>query len=86
MTQFGRVVVTHGQSFDIREYPVPDPASGTVLLQQELAGICGTDLHNWQNGIPGQVAMGHEPVGIVTALGKVLQQIMSAIHSKKGIG
>ncbi len=70
MTQIGRVVVTQGQSFDIREYPVPDPAPGTVLLQQELAGICGTDLHNWQNGIPDQVAMGHEPVGIVTALGK----------------
>lgn len=70
MTRTGRAVVTHGQSFDIREYPVPDPAPGTVLLRQELAGICGTDLHNWQNGIPGEVTMGHEPVGIIDSLGE----------------
>lgn len=70
MAQTGRVVVTHGQTFEVREYPVPDPAPGTILVKQELAGICGTDLHNWQNGIPGEVAMGHEPVGIVAALGQ----------------
>lgn len=70
MSQSARAVVTHGQSFEIREYPVPDPAPGTVLVKQELAGICGTDLHNWQNGIPGEVTMGHEPVGIIAALGK----------------
>jgi len=70
MTQTGRLVIAHGQSFDIREYPIPVPAPGTVLLHQELAGICGTDLHNWQNSIQGEVAMGHEPVGIITGLGK----------------
>lgn len=70
MSQTARAVVTHGQSFEIREYTVPDPEPGTVLLKQELAGICGTDLHNWQNGIQGEVTMGHEPVGIIAALGK----------------
>ncbi|MEM7129127.1 MAG: zinc-binding dehydrogenase [Chloroflexota bacterium] len=70
MPQTARAVVTHGQSFDVREYPIPDPAPGTVLLKQELSGICGTDLHNWQNGIEGEVNMGHEPVGIIAALGQ----------------
>ena len=48
MTRAGRAVVARGQEFAIREYDVPDPAPGAVLLRQELAGICGTDLHNWQ--------------------------------------
>ena len=52
MPTTGRAVVTFGQSFEIREYTVPDPAPGTLLIKQELAGICGTDLHNWQKGIP----------------------------------
>jgi D-arabinose 1-dehydrogenase-like Zn-dependent alcohol dehydrogenase len=31
--------------FVIGEYPVPDPAPGTVLTKIELCGICGTDVH-----------------------------------------
>ncbi len=69
MARTGRVVVAHGQTFEIREYPVPDPEPGAVLLKQELAGICGTDLHNWQNGIQGEVVLGHENVGIIEAIG-----------------
>ena len=70
MTRTGRVVVTYGQDFEIREYDVPDPEPGSVLLRQELAGICGTDFHNWQNGLPSETLMGHEAVGIIDALGK----------------
>lgn len=70
MTRTGRAVVTHGQNFEIREFAVPDPAPGTVLLRQELAGICGTDLHNWQKGLPNETLLGHEVVGIVEALGR----------------
>ena len=51
MTRTGQAVVTVGKEFSIGEYTVPDPAPGTVLLRQELGGICGTDLHNWQKGI-----------------------------------
>jgi L-iditol 2-dehydrogenase len=69
MARTGRAVVAHGQEFDIREYPVPDPAPGTLLLRQEMAGICGTDLHIWQNGIKGEMHLGHENVGIIEALG-----------------
>lgn len=70
MTRFGRAVVAHGQTFEVREYPVPDPAPHGVVLRQELAGICGTDLHMWQNGIQGEMALGHENVGIIEAMGK----------------
>ena len=70
MSRTGRAVVAHGKDFEIREYPVPDPEPNTVLLRQELAGICGTDLHNWQNGFQQEVLLGHENVGIVEAIGE----------------
>ncbi len=69
MARSGRAVIAQGQSFEIREYTVPDPTPGAILVRQELAGICGTDLHMWQNGIPGELTLGHENVGIIDALG-----------------
>lgn len=69
MTRTGRAVIAHGQDFEVREYTVPDPMPGAILLRQELAGICGTDLHLWQNSIPGELVLGHENVGIIESLG-----------------
>lgn len=70
MSQTGRAVVMTGDRFEIREYPVPTPEPGTILLRQELAGICGTDIHNWKHRrLDGEVLLGHENVGIVEALG-----------------
>ena len=69
MPTTGRAVLTSGQAFDVREYAVQDPAPNQILLRQELSGICGTDLHNWQNGIKPATFMGHEAVGVVAALG-----------------
>jgi len=70
MTRTGRAVVALGKTFDVREYNVPDPEPGTLLIRQELAGICGTDLHIWQKGISNEIILGHENVGIIEALGK----------------
>lgn len=70
MSTIARAVVTLGQDFEVREFTVPDPEPGTLLIKQEMAGICGTDLHNWQKGIKTETLLGHENVGIVTKLGK----------------
>jgi L-iditol 2-dehydrogenase len=70
MATTGRAVVTTGQDFEVREFEVPSPAPGTVLLRQELGGICGTDLHNWQKGIAPPTLQGHEGVGVIAALGE----------------
>lgn len=71
MARTGRAMVMVGKQFELREYPVPDPAPGTLLLRQELAGICGTDVHNWQHGrLSGEVLLGHENVGTVARLGE----------------
>ena len=70
MARVGRAVVMSGREFQIREYPVPSPSAGTMLLRQELAGICGTDLHNWEHQrLTGDILLGHENVGIVEELG-----------------
>ncbi len=70
MAQTARAVVVNGQDFSVQEFEVPDPAPGAVLLKQELAGICGTDLHFWQHGFDKELILGHENVGIVAALGQ----------------
>jgi threonine dehydrogenase-like Zn-dependent dehydrogenase len=61
---------------EIREYEVPNPEPGTILLKITQAGICGTDLHSWRGTMsaapipPSGRAMGHEGNGVIYALGK----------------
>src|SRR5947207_6932048 len=58
-------------TFTIQELEIPEPAPGTVLIRQELAGCCATDAHaylgQWPTEFP--VIMGHENVGVVATIG-----------------
>jgi L-iditol 2-dehydrogenase len=49
----------------------PTPAPGHVLLAVRAAGICGTDLHIYQDEFPSRppVVLGHEVAGAVVAVG-----------------
>ncbi len=78
MAETGRVIVCqeYGKPFEIREYDLPDPEPGAIILKITQAGICGSDLHNWrgdQINVPlpptGRV-MGHEGTGVVYKMGK----------------
>ena len=57
-------------------YPVPDPAPGTVLMKIEMCGICGTDIHTWHApaeavfGLEYPISLGHEISGIIESLGE----------------
>ncbi|MFY9530060.1 MAG: zinc-binding dehydrogenase [Candidatus Acidiferrales bacterium] len=67
--------------YEIREYPLPDPEPGCVLVKMEMSGICGTDKHTYQGyttqyagagtpkKIPFPIIQGHENVGTVAAIG-----------------
>jgi threonine dehydrogenase-like Zn-dependent dehydrogenase len=67
--------------YEFREYPLPDPDTGCVLVKMELSGICGTDKHTYQGyitqysgagegkQIPFPIIQGHENVGTVEAIG-----------------
>ena len=67
--------------YEIREYPLPDPARGCVLVKMEVSGICGTDKHTYQGYtgqyggggmprmVPFPIIQGHENVGTIAAIG-----------------
>lgn len=64
-----RALVWRGDDrLGIESLPEPSPAEGEVLLEVELAGICGSDLHAYR-GHPGPrrppLVLGHEAVGSV---------------------
>ena len=59
----------------LQDIPIPEHGPNDVLIQVKRAGICGTDVHiyNWdawaQKTIPVPMAIGHEFVGVVEAVG-----------------
>lgn len=58
-------------TFTVTEAPVPDPQPGSIVIKQELCGICGTDVHVYQGHmkVPAPVVLGHEIVGRIVGLG-----------------
>ncbi len=68
------VFVGPGHPFELREYPVPDPEPGAILVKIHLSNLCGSDLHQWRGDggsilPPGGRVLGHEMVGEVARLG-----------------
>jgi threonine dehydrogenase-like Zn-dependent dehydrogenase len=63
--------------YELREFPLPEPAPGCVLVKMELSGICGTDKHTFQGfttqyggrKIEFPLIQGHENVGTIAAIG-----------------
>jgi threonine dehydrogenase-like Zn-dependent dehydrogenase len=60
---------------EVRAFPMPHPGPGEILLRVEAAGICGSDLHFYRStpeelGIRLGVVIGHEPAGVVEAVGQ----------------
>jgi threonine dehydrogenase-like Zn-dependent dehydrogenase len=78
MTNMRGVVLLGNRRLEIREYPVPEPGHGQVLLRMKASGICGSDLHyiyrpaeldpTGPAGYQGVIA-GHEPCGIIEQIG-----------------
>ena len=73
--------VLHGiKDLRVEERPVPELALGKVLLRIRRAGICGTDVHYFEEGRFGQFAMsapfilGHEITGEVVTVADGITQ------------
>ena len=66
-----RAVVQHGpKDLRVEERPVPSPGPGQVLVRVAAGGICGSDLHAWEEAYYGSgVVLGHEIAGEVAGLG-----------------
>jgi propanol-preferring alcohol dehydrogenase len=62
------------QPLKIEEIPTPEPALGQVLIKTAACGVCHTDLHYIDHGVPTfkkpPLILGHEPSGTIAGLGQ----------------
>ena len=61
-----------GDPIVVRELADPEPGPSEVLVRIEASGVCYTDLRLIDGSPPGverQIVPGHEPVGVVAAVG-----------------
>jgi len=67
------VVESFGQPLTLRDWPVPVPAAGQILVKTEACGVCHTDLHAAHGDWPVLPTLpfipGHEGIGLVAAVG-----------------
>lgn len=61
------------EAVELRELPQPTVGAGQVMLEVRAAGICGSDIHLWQNDqawtIKLPLVLGHEFCGVVADVG-----------------
>jgi D-arabinose 1-dehydrogenase-like Zn-dependent alcohol dehydrogenase len=73
-TSKAAIVEEYGKPLKIREYPIPEVEAGGILVKVEMAGICGTDIHQWHGTLsmktPLPVIQGHETIGRIVKLGQ----------------
>jgi D-arabinose 1-dehydrogenase-like Zn-dependent alcohol dehydrogenase len=78
MGEVGKLAAWLGREkgFEVREYPVPDPKPGAVVIKVAVANVCGSDMHYWtgafdfaKRGRPLPLNTGHEHTGRVYRLG-----------------
>ncbi|XP_051800951.1 sorbitol dehydrogenase-like [Acanthochromis polyacanthus] len=82
MAQENLTVVLHSPG-DLRleNRPIPEPEPNEVLLQMHSVGICGSDVHYWQNGRIGDfvvkkpMVVGHEAAGRVVKVGSAVKHL-----------
>jgi len=67
------VVEKFGEPLVLREWDIPSPGAGQMLIKTEACGVCHTDLHAARGDWPLKPTLpfipGHEAIGVVAALG-----------------
>ena len=69
-------LLTGPEKIEIDEVAEPWPAPGEVMIQPEIAGICGTDVSFFlgHRSVPFPFVLGHEVVGRVSGVGEGVTQ------------
>src|SRR5881409_1740863 len=96
------IVFLGNRKLEIQEFPDPTPGAGEVVLEMKASGMCGSDLHPYRAagnaaaalglGSGGPVIAGHEPCGVVAAVGAGVPADFAPIgarvmnHHYKGCG
>jgi threonine dehydrogenase-like Zn-dependent dehydrogenase len=84
MSQLGKVAALTGQrAIAVHDFPAPPIDDDSILLGIGLTGVCGSDLHRYQDvgekldlALP--VVMGHEISGRILKLGRRANEVMHA--------
>ena len=75
------VVFTGDRGLELMTFPDPTPGQGEVVLEMKASGMCGSDLHQYRRSTtattqstglppnPNPTIVGHEPCGVVVAIG-----------------
>lgn len=74
-------------------FPDPTPGPGDVVLEVKASGMCGSDLHAYRRpvGTPptarhpfhsGPIIAGHEPCGVVVAVGSAVPASMAKVGAR----
>ena len=69
-------VLTGKQKLEWVKREIPQPGPGELQIKLQYVGVCGSDLHFYEEGrlsnweLDGPLALGHEPGGIVSAIGE----------------
>lgn len=88
MQKTGKLAVNTGYySFDIQEYPVPQPEDDALVIKIEAFAICGSDLHfaKIKDEHPAGV-QGHEFMGRIIAMGKNANETMHCYGGRLKVG
>lgn len=75
------------QPFEVRDMARREPGPGQVRLRIAASGVCGTDTHVWHGSyinLPLPAVLGHEPVGVVEALGPGVVEL--SLGDRVGVG
>ena len=87
-------VLTGKQQLEWIEREIPQPGKGELQIKLEYVGMCGSDLHFYQEGrlanweLNGPLALGHEPGGVVIAIGEGVEgfEVGDRIAIEPGVG
>ena len=87
------VVFLGERKLELQEFPDPTPGPRDVVLEIKASGMCGSDLHRYRVPLDGPTASGlrrsegpviagHEPCGVVVALGSGVQECEARIGQR----
>lgn len=69
-------VLTAARRIELQERAVPEPAADEVLVRITAVGVCGSDVHFYQDGHLGDwqvtepLVLGHESAGVIVDVGR----------------
>ncbi len=76
------VLREYNAPLSVEEITIDSPRSNEVLVRTVGAGVCHSDLNNVQglSGMPLNTVLGHEPAGIVEAIGSDVRSVKVGDH------